>query len=131
MVDCPVFWQTRKVEIKLLNMQEEDYMDHLQISAFIAIGIDFLVGFGSFLIVWNYSNMPLVYKKSIDELGPWSKFGCTIGPFTPFRGFGKIKFVIMKIILGFGLPLSDTALGKGEIFLKYLRCSILDAHFII
>ena len=118
MADCPVFWRNRKVEINLLNMKDENYMDHLQISAFIAIGIDFLVGLGSFLIVWNYSNMPLVYKKSIDELGPWSKFGRTIGPFKPFHGFGKLKFIITKIILGFGLPLLDTALGKDEIFVN-------------
>ena len=116
MADCPPFWQTRKIEINLLNMKDEEYMDNIQLSAFVAIALDLLVGIGSFLFVWNFSNMPAFFRNSKDEVGPWSKFGCTIGPFTPFVGFGKVYFVITKIFLGFGMPLADTVTGKRQLF---------------
>ena len=51
MADCPPFWQTRKIEINLLNMKDEEYMDNIQMSAYIAIALDLLVGIGSFLLV--------------------------------------------------------------------------------
>ena len=114
MADCPPFWQTRKIEINLLNMKDEKYMDNIQLSAYIAIAIDLLVGIGSGLIVWNFSNMPAFFRNSKDEVGPWSKFGCTIGPYTPFVGFGKVYFVITKIFIGFGMI--DTASGKRKLF---------------
>ena len=102
MSECPAFWRNHKVKINLLNMKDEDYMDNIRISAFIAIGMDLLVGIGSFLFIWNCSYMPTVYKNRKDKLGP----------FTLFAGFGRFKFFITKILIGFGLPLVDTVLGK-------------------
>ena len=119
MADCPKFWKSTKIQINVLNMGEEDYMDNIQISSYIAIVLDILVGIGGFLIVWKYSKLRLVYndrEQVNDELGPWSLFGCSVGPFKPFDGFGKMKFILLKIILAFGLPLSDTVLGMGILF---------------
>ena len=62
MADCPEFWKSTKIQINVLNMGEEDYMDNIQISAYIAVGLDILVGIGGFLIVWKYSKMQLVYN---------------------------------------------------------------------
>jgi len=70
---------------------------------------DVIVGIISFFFVWRYSNMNIFYKNSSDELGPWSVFGwCHFGPFKLFPGFGKFKFIVMNIILLFGLPLMDS-----------------------
>ena len=82
MADCPEFWKSTKIQINVLNMGEEDYMDNIEISAYIAVGLDILVGIGGFLIVWKYSKMREVYNDSElvnDELGPWSLFGCNVG----------------------------------------------------
>ena len=82
MADCPEFWKSTKIQINVLNMGEEDYMDNIQISAYIAVVLDILVGIVSFWIVWNYSKMRLVYndKEQVnDELGPWSLFGYNLG----------------------------------------------------
>ena len=125
MADCPKFWKSTKIQINVLNMGEEDYMDNIEISAYIAAVLDILVGIGSFLIVWNYSKMRLVYNKSEDNLGPcsgpwplfgpWSLFGRSVGPFKLFPGFGKLKFVCFKIILAFGVPALDTIMGKEKL----------------
>ena len=82
MADCPEFWKSTKIQINVLNMGEEDYMDIIEISAYIAAVLDILVGIGSFLIVWRYSEMRKVYNNRElvnDELGPWSLFGCNLG----------------------------------------------------
>ena len=106
MADCPRFWQTRKIEINLLNMKDEEYMDNIQVSAYIAIALDLLVGIGSFIFIWRTSDLRTIWSKSEDKLGPMKM--C--------RGFGKIKFFITKIFLGFGMPLVNTALGKRKLF---------------
>ena len=132
MAKCPEFWRSNKIKINLLNMKDEGYMDNIQISAFVAIGLDLLVGIGSFVIVWRFSEIREVYKNSEDELGPWSfpsfvpwpllgpwsLFGCSVGPFKPFNGFGRLKFILFKVVLAFGMPLVDTITGKGKLFLK-------------
>ena len=106
MADCPQFWQTRKIEINLLNMKDEEYMDNIQVSAYIAIALDLLVGIGSFIIIWRYTGLRTIWSKSEDKLGP----------LTMCRGFGKFQFFITKILLGFGMPLVNTALGKRKLF---------------
>ena len=111
MADCPQFWQTRKIEINLLNMKDEEYMDNIQVSAFIAIALDLLVGIGSFIIIWRTTNLRTMWSNSKDKLGPLKM--C--------RGFGAFKFFITKIVLGFGMPLVDTALGKRKLFEKFYR----------
>ena len=199
MAKCPEFWRSNKIKIDLFNMKDEGYMDNIQISAYIAIGLDLLVGIGSFVIVWRFSKMRKVYEDSEDECGPWSLFGCNVGgkvipgysggpnstlrlfsllslpmsgmqgcvpdkfdvkenisggpnstlrlfsllslpmsgmrdgmpdkvdvkenisvgpgPFKLFRGFGRMKFILFKIVLAFGMPLVDTITGKGKLFL--------------
>ena len=102
MADCPQFWQSRKIEINLLNMKDEGYMDNIRISAFIAIALDLLVGIGSFIIIWRFTNLRTIWSNSEDKLGPLKM--CS--------GFGKFKFFITKIVIGFGMPLVNTALGK-------------------
>ena len=108
MAQCPEYWRSRKIKINLLNMKDEDYMDNMQISAYVAIGLDLLVGIISFLIVWGCSRMRWVYEDSKDECGP----------FKLFRGFGRLKFILFKVVLAFGMPLVDTIMGKGKLFLK-------------
>ena len=115
MADCPEFWKFTKIQINVLNMGEEDYMDNIEISAYIAVGLDILVGIGSFLIVWKSSYMRVYYNKSEDKLGPWKLLGCTVGPFSSFVGFGKAKFVLLKIVLAFGVPALDTIMGKDKL----------------
>ena len=116
MAECPEFWRSQKIKINLLNMKDEGYMDNIQISAYVAIALDLLVGIGSFWIVWCFTKMRRVYRRSEDECGPWSLFGCSIGPFELFVGFGKMKFILFNIILAFGMPLVDTIMGKCELF---------------
>ena len=113
MANCPPFWQTRKIEINLLNMKDEEYMDNIQVSAYIAIALDLLVGIGSFIIIWRTTNLRYLWTISKD----------TLGPFKMCRGFGKVKFFITTICIGFGMPLVDTALGKGKLFDKFCRWS--------
>ena len=161
MAECPEFWRSHKIKINLLNMKDEGYMDNIQISAYVAIGLDLLVGIGSFLVVWRFSAMRRVYKDS--GCGPWSLFGCNVGrnaimytggpngslrlfsllslrmnglvdehvglpgnyeveenisvrPVGPFKLFGRMKFILFKIILAFGMPLVDTIMGKCKLF---------------
>ena len=113
MADCPEFWRNRSIEINLMNLKDEGYLKNLKISAFIAIGLDLIAGISSFVIVWKFTKMRELYNKSTDELGPWSLFGQSLGPFSPFTGFGKFKFILTNIIL-FAMPLIDTCTGKGD-----------------
>ena len=100
MANCPQFWQTRKIEINLLNMKDEEYMDNIRMTAFIAIGMDIAVGIGSFIYIWRTTGLPTMLSNS--------------------RGFAKFKFLIMKIVLGFGMPLADTASGKRKLFENFI-----------
>ena len=86
----------------MLNMKDEGYMDNIRMSAFIAIALDLLVGIGSFINIWRTTGLIYMWSNSEDRLGPLKL--C--------RGFGKLKFFITKIVIGFGMPLVNTALGK-------------------
>ena len=98
MTDCPRFWQTRKIEINLLNMKDEEYMDNIQVSAYIAIALDLLVGIGSFIIIWRTTGLPTIWSKCKDEVGPWSLFGCIIGRPSSAEGTGlKGVFKYLKV----------------------------------
>ena len=106
MADCPPFWQNRKIEINLMNMKDgEPSNDNIQMKAFIAIGLDLLVGIGSCIYLWRKTGLRTIWKNSEDKLGP----------FKMFRGFGKFRFFITKILIGFGMPFVDTALGKRKL----------------
>ena len=48
------------------------------------------------------------------KLGPWSLCGCSFGPIKLYSGLRKMKFIVFKIILGFGLALTDTISGKNN-----------------
>ena len=87
-----------------MNPEDQGYLKNLKISAFIAIGLDLIVGISSGVLVWRYSNMKEVYENSVDKLGPLKL--C--------RGFGRFKFILFDIIVGFGMPLFDTWTGKGN-----------------
>lgn len=116
---CPSFWQKNKIKIKLLDLREKGYMENIASSAYVAIGIDLFVGISFFVLIWRKSNLKAVYMKSKDELGPWVLFGrCSVGPFRFFTGFGKIRFMLTKIIIGFGMPLIDTISGASNPFLS-------------
>ena len=91
-----------------MDFKNDKYMANIQLSAYIAIGIDIIVGIASFIVNWRYSGLKGVMENSEDKLGPLS---------LP-SGFGKIKFFIFTIIIGFGLPLTDTI--SGEIYLTDL-----------
>ena len=118
--DCPEFWQNNKININVLNMRKEDYMKNIQISSYVGIALDVIVEIVAFYFVWfglKYSwGMRGLYRDSNDELGPWLLCGRYYGPFRPFRGFGKFKFILIKIILGFGLSFADTITGAIQTF---------------
>ena len=145
MSKCPEFWRNRKIKI---NLQHEKYMDDIQLSGNIAIGLDFLVAIGSVIFILNCSTMMTVCENQKDEVGPWSKFGFAMGrvrcrevisstpdnkrltqisytitSFKPFAGFGKVIFFVQKIVIGFGIPLVDTILGKRKLFWHFHRSS--------
>ena len=121
MADCPEFWRNRSIKINLMNLKDEGYLKNLKISAFIAIGFDLIVGISSIVLVWKFSMREAYsflcersnFNSYDDKLGPWLLFGLSLGPFSPFTGFGKFKFILTKIIL-FAMPLIDTCTGKGN-----------------
>ena len=123
MANCPPFWQTRKIEINLLNMKDEEYMDNIRMNAFNAIGMDIVVGIGSFIYIWRTTNLRTIWSKSEDKL-------CC---FTLCRGFGKVKFFFTTILLGFGMPLADTVTGKRKLFENFTVQleSLIMTHFNI
>ena len=92
MADCPPFWRNRSIKINQMNLKDQGYLKNLKISSFIAIGLDLIVGVSSGVLIWRYSDMKKVYKRTL--------------------GFGKFKFILTTIIFGFGMPLFDTCTGK-------------------
>ena len=97
-------------------MRDEGYMENIEISAYVAIGIDIFVGISFFVHIWRKSNLKAVYMNTKDEYGPWVLFGrFSVGPYRFFTGFGKIRFILMEIIIGFGMPLIDTISGASKV----------------
>ena len=113
--DCPTFWQNKKININVLNMGKEDYMKNIKISSYIGIVLDVIVEIAAFFCVWLIG-MESVFRHSEDDIGPLLLCGRYYGPFRPFRGFGKVKFILIKIILGFGLSFADTITGAIQTF---------------
>ena len=117
---CPPFWRNNKIKIKLLNMTEDGYMENIKTSAYVAIGLDVFLGIAFFTLIWKKTNLQAVFMKAKDEYGPWWMLcgcslwlcGCRVGPIRCITGFGKVRFIIVTIILGFGLPLLDTISGE-------------------
>ena len=124
MADCPKFWKSTKIQINVLNMGEEDYMDNIEISAYIAVGLDILVGIGGFLIVWKSSEMRLVYndkERVNDELGPWSLFGCNLGR-KRVQGYSGGPNGTLRLFALLSLPMTGTYVSlpdkESKIFVK-------------
>ena len=96
-----------------MNLKNADYMDNIQVAAYIAIGLDIIVGILSLVLNWRYAELWKNYENSKDTLGPYKMFcGFQLGPFQMCRGFGKAKFLVFKILIGFVMPLIDTISGK-------------------
>ena len=93
-------------------MQEEGYVENIKTSAYVAIGLDAFVGIALFILIWKRTNFQAVLMKAKDEYGPWSICGCPVGQIRCITGFGKVRFIVMTIIIGFGLPLLDTISGE-------------------
>ena len=110
--DCPEFWQNRKVTVYVMNLKNADYMNNVQVAAYTAIGLDILVGILSLVFNWCSGALKKHYNKSEDKLGPLKIIcGFQLGPFQMCHGFGKVKFLVFTIIIGFGMPLTDTVSG--------------------
>ena len=103
--DCPKFWRDKKIKINVLNITNENYIENIQKLAYIGLGINVLVSIACFIIVWRYSRISIAYKNTN---GPFFELGGR----QILPGFGKVKFVLVKIILVFGWPLVDSILGK-------------------
>ena len=87
-------------------------MENIKTSAYVAIGLDAFVGIAFFTLIWKRTNLKAVLMKAKDEYGPWSLCGCPVGQIRCITGFGKVRFIVMTIIIGFGLPLLDTISGE-------------------
>ena len=116
--DCPIFWQSKKIEIKLRNIENDYYLKNIQISAYIAIVIDVLVGIVSLIINWRFSDFKTIYRNiRTDEVGlcnwtlPLVKL---ILAFLNSTGLRKMKF-IFTIILVFVTPMINTIFGMLKI----------------
>ena len=77
-------------------MKDEKYMDHIQLSAYIAVTLDLVFGIGLFIYIWRTTGLRSIWRNS--------------------RGFAKFKFFFTKIFLGLGMSLFDTASGKRKLF---------------
>merc|ERR1712131_295034 len=93
--DCPEFWQNRKITVNVMNAMA---IGNWQLAMAIAIGLDISVGIYSFAISLYYGGLKWHYNNSKDK----------VGPIKLCPGFGKAKFLVSKIIIGFGMPLTDT-----------------------
>ena len=111
---CAMFWRENKIKIKLLNLGQDGYMQNIQAWAYVAIALDILFGIIIFVTTWRQTNMKKIFNESKDEYGPWTFFckRIKIGSIKCFPGFGKIYFIIFKVILKFGLPMIDTISGE-------------------
>ena len=103
--DCPEFWQNNKININVLNMGNEDYMKNIQISSYVGITLAVIVEIVAFYYTWRGASY-------YDEDNDLMVYG---GMRTVFKNkslCGKIKFIFIKIIIGFGLSFADTITGK-------------------
>ena len=49
-------------------MKDEEYMDNIQVSAYIAIALDLLVGIGSFIFIWRTTSLRDMWRNSTFKL---------------------------------------------------------------
>ena len=84
--DCPDFWIDKKIKINPMNFTSEEYMDNIQTSAYVGMGLNIVV-----VIIYLIS-----FRSRIkDESGCCSKFK-----------------LIMKIIYAFFWPVADSISGS-------------------
>ena len=70
-----------------MNLKNADYMNNIQVAAYIAIGLDLVVGILGFVITLCFGALKSHFNNSKD----------TLGPFQMFRGFGKAKFFCLPL----------------------------------
>ena len=93
-------------------MGNQDYMKNIQVSSYVGIALAVIVEIVAIYYVWrgespyyDHMNHRMVYPQG--------------GMRTVYKyksRFRKIKFIIMKIIIGFGLSFADTITGKKLLF---------------
>ena len=95
-------------------MGNENYMKNIQISAYVGIALDVIVEIVAFYYVWR--------GPSSYEYDPYDEYPMMVydtGMRTVFKNksqCGKFKFIIIKIIIGFGLSFADTITGEKLLF---------------
>ena len=89
--DCPPYWRNprNRITINPVNFTSEEYMDNIQVSAYIGMGINILV-----VCIWFVS----FKDKFLKIEGCWNSFR-----------FGG------KLLIKFLAPLIDSVLGKSAI----------------
>ena len=85
LVDCSNFWRDKKIKINPMNFTSEEYMDNIQTSAYVGMGLNVAVVI-AYLISFR--------SRINDESGCCSKFK-----------------LIMKIIYAFFWPVADSISG--------------------
>ena len=51
--DCPFFWRDKKIKINPVNFTSEEYMDNIQITAFVGMGLNTAVIVAFFISFWS------------------------------------------------------------------------------
>ena len=80
-------------------------MENIQISSYVGIALDVIVEIVVFIIVWQG------HSDNDDE-----DDGGMREVYRNKNRCGKLKFIFMKIILGFGLSFADTITGEKLLF---------------
>ena len=85
LVDCSDFWLDKKIKINPMNFTSEEYMDNIQTSAYVGMGLNIAV-----VMIYLIS-----FRSNIKE-----EFGCC----------SKFK-LLMKITYAFFWPVADSISG--------------------
>ena len=118
-VDCPPFWNSRKIIISHVNFKNETYMDNIRTAAFIGMSLNVAMVI-LFLVTFKGK-----FKKLYKAYYTSSSWKCiTFSSF--FKRWFFVTFPFFEVLS----PLSDSILGRSLIF-KLLNCSasLLDAIY--
>ena len=90
-------------------MGNENYMKNIQFSSYVGIALDVIVEIVAFYYVWRGHYF---YDQYTDQMVYYG-----MGRVFENKSLcGKIKFIIIKIIIGFGLSFADTITGEKLFF---------------